>query len=48
MALCFTQAVRFMYESLFMVCQQQAAVMGSVCHLFSVTVSEQCGTSRIL
>jgi hypothetical protein len=31
--------------SLFMICQQQAAVINSINHFFSFTVSEQCGTS---
>jgi hypothetical protein len=39
------RAVRFMRGSLFMTCQQQAAVISSISHLFSVTVSELCGTS---
>jgi hypothetical protein len=39
------RAVRFMRGSLFMICQQYAAVTSFISHLFSVTVSEQCHTS---
>jgi hypothetical protein len=28
-----------------MICQQLAAVISSISHLFSVAISEQCGTS---
>jgi hypothetical protein len=39
------RAVWFTCGSLLMICQQQAAVISSISHFFSVTVSEQSGMS---
>jgi hypothetical protein len=44
MALCFTVS-REVHAWEFMICQQEAAVISSISHLFSVIVSEQHGTS---
>jgi hypothetical protein len=41
------RAVPLMRGNLFMICQQWAAVISSISNLFSVAVSEQCGTSMV-
>jgi hypothetical protein len=43
-ALCFTVSSA-VHAWEFMICEQQAAVISSISHLFSVTVCEQCGMS---